>query len=118
MNLPDFREQVVSKTKEAFLNLIPEDVLNTEVDKIVKDFWANDFEKIAKEELRKLVAENLKNELVNAPNLYYHWNSEKNRQEMTPYLEQVLVAAAPQMFAEIMRSVAQLTLSNMRNNIY
>lgn len=116
MNLNDFKENLANKVRTEFANLIPQEALDS--------FIAETVVKFEKEELENLVMETLKEHAKTAikemlqTNSYGMWNSETNLYEMTPTLENILIAAAPKMFGAIMQDTARMTLSNMQNNVY
>jgi len=45
------------------------------------------------------------------------WNGPENLMVMSPEIENILIKAAPTMFAEILRQTAQNTFMSMNNNV-
>ena len=115
IDLPTFKGQILENVKTQFVNLIPEDTMNSFITKTIKDFEENELPNLVLVELRKHASASIK--ILLSEQQYGMWNGPENLMVMSPEIENILIKAAPTMFAEILRQTAQNTFMSMNNNV-
>ena len=124
-----FQETVRDKMRETFMDMMPAEVFGGLVKTTIKDYFglqddletparlpketpfAKEVHAVLREEVRAIT----KKQIESMGESYW---STKGRQELNPAIKEMIVAAAPQMFADMISGAVQITLQNVQNNVY
>jgi len=113
MNLGDFKKVLIEKVKTEFVNIIPDETIDKFIKDVTNEFIQSEMKNVALAVLHDYTKEQVKRYVDT--NAMFRWNNEKNKNELIPEMKNILIEAAPSMFAEVMQQMVQNMMYQLRN---